>query len=156
MASHRVDWVPAGGVGAHGSMTDKRQATLTSTTSSPFPSELIINQFFMSSTSTVRTQTNTHRGGTPFRGGYSPRRGGFGYGVPYRGRASPFRSRPSRTNIPGRDILEGLVPMPQKTIYRDHYIHSSDIVLEDLQYLGSYNWLEADEPSIVVPGTHIA
>ncbi len=39
------------------------------------------------------------------------------------------------------------IPLPQKETSGD------EIVISDFAFIGSYNWKESEEPTIIVPGT---
>ena len=53
----------------------------------------------------------------------------------------------------GRDPLEGLRTESISTISRPaDESNGKDIVIKDLTYLGSYNWVDAKQPTIIVPG----
>lgn len=74
-------------------------------------------------------------------------RGGFSQGG-----TSLFRSRLSGDGPPGRDILEGLVEEPLKVFHPGDAPAMGNIVLDDVQYLASYSWIESKEPTMLVPG----
>lgn len=86
----------------------------------------------------------------------------------YRGRGS--RGRPSNfsqsrrirkaADHPGdRDITDGLLPVPSQTLRvpKDKTLPPDDVKVENLQYLGSYNWVKGseDHPTMIVPGTFL-
>jgi hypothetical protein len=53
----------------------------------------------------------------------------------------------------GRDPMEGLRTEPLSTISKPaDESNGKDIVIKDLTYLGSYNWVDAKQPTILVPG----
>lgn len=56
----------------------------------------------------------------------------------------------TRDEFPGRDILGGLVAKPLKTVTRGGSAQNAEF--RNLQYIASYNWIDADEPTIIVPG----
>jgi hypothetical protein len=71
-------------------------------------------------------------------------------------RTSNSTFRPSGVGNEGRDFLEGL-KQPEKSVDTiakpGDASNSKDIVIKDLMYLGSYNWVEAKQPTIIVPGS---
>ncbi|GJE92535.1 hypothetical protein PsYK624_086890 [Phanerochaete sordida] len=94
-----------------------------------------------SSTSPANERTSLSDG--PFRGRYY-----------YRGRGAPTRGRPSVPRIPGKNILQGLYPSTIQAIEKPSDVPGSDdIVIDDVQYVGSYSWTESQEPTILVPGS---
>ena len=68
--------------------------------------------------------------------------------------AAPLIS--SLSNLPAeRDMFEGLVPSPIRSVARPRTSADTDeneIRVKDLEYIGSYNWVEAQKPTIIVPG----
>lgn len=60
-------------------------------------------------------------------------------------------------NLPAdRDILEGLLPSPVQTIEKPAACADADeIRVRDLKYIGSYNWVESQKPTIIVPGKDV-
>ena len=90
----------------------------------------------------------SHRGGTPTRRAWGSR--DF-----YRGGATVFGSRGKLDNPPGRAIMDGLVDKPLKTLQRDAVSKINDTAITNLEYVASYNWTESEEPTIIVPGTHL-
>ena len=61
----------------------------------------------------------------------------------------------ARPNASGRDLYEGLNKESTEVISKPTLIcrvREPDIQPKDLIYLGSYNWIEATVPSIIVPG----
>ena len=48
--------------------------------------------------------------------------------------------------------MGGIVDKPLKTIQRDDTPITTKIGITDLEYVASYNWVEAEEPTILVPG----
>src|SRR5216683_3626404 len=86
------------------------------------------------------------------RGGYNPRRargrGGFG----------GFPARTTGPNVPPEaNIKDGLdtsriiemIVAPARLSAPEH------IPIEDAQYVASYNWVDKEDPTIVVPGTSL-
>ena len=71
------------------------------------------------------------------------------------GPATPFRTAATRDDSPGRDILEGLVSKPLKTLYRSGATAEA-AEFRDLRYLASYNRLDYNQPTIAVPGMYHA
>jgi len=63
------------------------------------------------------------------------------------------RSTP-RISLPAdREILDGLLPSTIQTIGKPLAMTDADeIALRDLKYIGSYNWVESEKPTIIVPG----
>ncbi|KAJ7480636.1 hypothetical protein FB451DRAFT_1238102 [Mycena latifolia] len=61
---------------------------------------------------------------------------------------------PSTPLPPDRDIMNGLHPEPLQTL-RVPAISSGakDVVITNLQSIGSYNWTKATSPTIIVPGS---
>jgi hypothetical protein len=52
-------------------------------------------------------------------------------------------------------MFEGLVPSPIRSVARPRTSADTDeneIRVKDLEYIGSYNWVEAQKPTIIVPG----
>lgn len=76
-----------------------------------------------------------------------------GYGPPPRGRSlnAYERARPTEN---GRDLYEGLNKQSTETISKPPLEKQpgQDLQPKDLAYIGSYNWIEATVPSIIVPG----
>lgn len=64
---------------------------------------------------------------------------------------------PKNQNLPvDRDILEGLLPSPLQTVAKPSDstdIDREGIKVKDLKYVGSYNWVESKQPTIIVPGS---
>ena len=67
----------------------------------------------------------------------------------YRGGGTVFGTRGEH---PGRDIMEGLIDKPLKTLRRDDVSDMEDVAITDLEYVASFNWVESDGPTIIVPG----
>ncbi|CCL99526.1 uncharacterized protein FIBRA_01544 [Fibroporia radiculosa] len=82
---------------------------------------------------------------------------------PSRGRAGGNAGRGTRggashtTTASGsrikRTITDGLSDTPLQTLEKPAEAASEDIVIKDLQYIGSYNWTTAKKPTILVPGS---
>lgn len=54
----------------------------------------------------------------------------------------------------GRDIYTGLAKACLDTLIRpEGDSDGEDIVVSNVRYLASYNWIEARRPTIIVPGT---
>jgi hypothetical protein len=54
-----------------------------------------------------------------------------------------------------RDILEGLLPLHVSIVAKPSASANADekkIKVQDLKYIGSYNWVESQKPTIIVPG----
>ena len=94
------------------------------------------------------------RGGPSSPRGTTPWRRPGGSRAFYRGGATLFGSRGKLDNPPGRDIMEGLIDKPLKTIQRDHVPKMKDVAITNLEYVASYNWIESEEPTIIVPGMY--
>ena len=75
------------------------------------------------------------------------------YRTPNR-RARAAFSVPSTPKLPAdRDILDGLLPSPIQTVAKPSASADADeIKVDDLKYIGSYNWVESQKPTIIVPG----
>ena len=75
------------------------------------------------------------------------------YRTPNRRTRASF-SVPSTPKLPAdRDILDGLLPSPIQTVTKPSASADDDEVkVNDLKYIGSYNWVEAQKPTIIVPG----
>jgi len=76
-----------------------------------------------------------------------------GYGPPPRGRSLNAYER-TRPNPNSRDLYQGLDKESTEVISKPTLNPQSgkDLQPKDLTYLGSYNWIEATVPSIIVPG----
>jgi hypothetical protein len=75
------------------------------------------------------------------------------YGTSMRGRHNTYERASSIPN--GRDLYESLNKDPVETILKppqDFQAPEQDLQPKDLTYIGSYNWVEATVPSIIVPG----
>ena len=70
-----------------------------------------------------------------------------------RGRGSTFGGHPSVPRIPGKNILGGLYPSTIQTFEKPADVPGSDdVVIDDVQYITSYSWMDVNEPTILVPG----
>jgi hypothetical protein len=82
-------------------------------------------------------------------------RGPFGYiGQHKRGRTLNAYER-ARPNPKSRDLYEGLKKHPAEVISKlslDLRAPEQDLQPKNLIYIGSYTWIEATVPSIIVPG----
>lgn len=82
-------------------------------------------------------------------------KGPFGYiGQNKRGRSLNAYER-ARPNPRSRDLYEGLKKDAAETMTKlslDLCAPEQDLQPKNLIYLGSYNWIEATTPSIIVPG----
>ena len=76
-----------------------------------------------------------------------------GYGPPPRGRSLNAYER-ARPNQNDRDPYEGLNKRSTEVISRPtpEYMPGQNLQPKNITYLGSYNWIEATVPSIIVPG----
>ena len=68
--------------------------------------------------------------------------------------AQPPNRRPGawgrkREYDPTSGLLDGVLVTLSPPIVEGH---EKDITLEDLVYIGSYDWVETPEPTIIVPG----
>ncbi|KAJ6555034.1 hypothetical protein DFH09DRAFT_577992 [Mycena vulgaris] len=72
-----------------------------------------------------------------------------------RGGASRFsNSAPSTPLPPDRDIMDGLRPTPLQTLAIPTTTSATkDVVITALESIGSYNWVKASSPTIIVPGS---
>lgn len=71
------------------------------------------------------------------------------YGGSRRGQPRSFIA----TSLPSdRNITEGLVSTPIETLKKPAEEVGKNIVLKEFGYLGSYNWLNDVQPTIIVPG----
>ncbi|KZT12263.1 uncharacterized protein LAESUDRAFT_809076 [Laetiporus sulphureus 93-53] len=67
--------------------------------------------------------------------------------------------RPRPTTIatnglpPDRELDDGLEKKPIKTLSKPTDSSGKDIVIKQLEYLGSYNWTNETKPTILVPGS---
>jgi len=84
------------------------------------------------------------------RRGFSPRGRGTSQ---FRGSNRPF----ARTTIaaPGRDLHEGLFKTLIQTVSKPTAsdIESVNIQISDVSYLGSYDWVDGEHPTIIAPGS---
>ncbi|KAI0922958.1 hypothetical protein AcV5_009815 [Taiwanofungus camphoratus] len=72
------------------------------------------------------------------------------YGGSRRGQPRSFIA----TSLPSdRNITEGLVSTPIETLKKPAEEVGKNIVLKEFGYLGSYNWLNDVQPTIIVPGS---
>jgi hypothetical protein len=96
------------------------------------------------------------------RGGGGPRldggnryyvRGGYGYNSRGgRGGSSTAPDIPPEANIrEGLNVYKVVETIPQPP----HPSPLNDIPIENVQYVASYNWVDAEKPTIVVPGTSV-
>ncbi|RDX48823.1 hypothetical protein OH76DRAFT_630773 [Lentinus brumalis] len=92
-----------------------------------------------------------------YHGIYTSR--GSNYGGSTRGSrgSSNYRSTTTRdpTLPPDRDLMEGLGRDAVRTLSKPSVDSSKGdpVKPEDVQYLGSYNWVEEVQPTIIVPGS---
>ncbi|KAF8073568.1 hypothetical protein FPV67DRAFT_1478431 [Lyophyllum atratum] len=71
-----------------------------------------------------------------------------------RGSYSSRNTAPPLGLAPDRHILEGLSETPLQTITKPPSGSSdAEVKVTDLQYVGSYNWLDKPTPTIIVPGS---
>lgn len=74
----------------------------------------------------------------------------------FNARPVPFAPRTSMTQEslpPDLDIMDGLILTPLKTIpVPEEEPDKADVVVKDFTYIGSYNWIKRETPTIVVPG----
>jgi hypothetical protein len=71
-----------------------------------------------------------------------------------RGTWRPNAFRPFAHQLPpDREVLLGLHPQPVRTIDKPRAPHGDErIIIKDLQYLGSYSWMDSTPATIIVPG----
>ncbi|KAI0354854.1 hypothetical protein OH77DRAFT_1404162 [Trametes cingulata] len=81
--------------------------------------------------------------------GYGRGRAGGGYSSQY-----STRERPA-TLPPDRDLKAGLRPQAVRTLSKPQPAASTgrSIKPENVKYIGSYNWVEETDPTIIVPGS---
>lgn len=74
----------------------------------------------------------------------------------YNPRPVSFAPRTSITQEslpPDLDIMDGLILTPLKTIpVPEEEPDEADVVVKDCTYIGSYNWIKRETPTIIVPG----
>ncbi|KAJ7046383.1 hypothetical protein C8F04DRAFT_1064120 [Mycena alexandri] len=71
-----------------------------------------------------------------------------------RGTGRFSNSAPAIPLPPERDIMEGLHPTPLQTIAVPAITSDADnVVINNLESIGSYNWTKASSPTIIVPGS---
>lgn len=80
----------------------------------------------------------------------------------YRGRGRPsnfsqsWRTQRAADRPGDRDITDGLLPVPSQTLKvpKGKTLPPGDVKVENLQYIGSYNWVKGSEanPTMIVPG----
>jgi len=82
--------------------------------------------------------------------GFAPRGRGTSQ---FRGSNRPFATSTNAT--PGRDLHEGLFRTSIQTVSKPTVsdIEVVNIQIGDLTYLGSYNWIDGERPTIIVPGS---
>jgi hypothetical protein len=99
--------------------------------------------------------TPRHRGGGPRLDGGNRYyvRGGYGYNSRGgRGGSSTAPDIPPEANIrEGLNVYKVVETIPQPP----HPSLLNDIPIENVQYVASYNWVDAEKPTIVVPGTSV-
>ena len=79
-------------------------------------------------------------------------RGNWAYRGRGRGRGFGSQTQPD-AGPPRRDIMEGLKSSPLHGLAKPSIpAGKSEIKVEDLEFLGSYNWKTSPQPAIVVPG----
>ncbi|KAI0365689.1 hypothetical protein BV20DRAFT_1027527 [Pilatotrama ljubarskyi] len=88
---------------------------------------------------------------------YTSRGNALGYG---RGRSGSYSAQyntrqTSATLPPDRDLKAGLRPQPLRTLSKPQPATSAgrSIKPENVKYIGSYNWVEEEDPTIIVPGS---
>ncbi|CAL1713702.1 unnamed protein product [Somion occarium] len=70
-----------------------------------------------------------------------------------RGRGIVTVSDPSIEQPVPRDIDEGLLPGVLRTLSRPRDVFNREVSITNLEYLGSYNWVDEAHPTIIVPGS---
>lgn len=53
---------------------------------------------------------------------------------------------------PDREIRDGLTARHIKTFSKPEPVDEANIAIKDLTYIGSYNWINAKKPTIIIPG----
>lgn len=54
---------------------------------------------------------------------------------------------------PDLDIMDGLIMTPLKTIpVPEEDPDQDNVIVKDCTYIGSYNWIKREIPTIIVPG----
>ncbi|KAH9947479.1 hypothetical protein B0H21DRAFT_335611 [Amylocystis lapponica] len=81
----------------------------------------------------------------------TPIRGSVRGGAP-RGRGE-IPNAFSRHHPSDRDIMDGLSPTPLQPLEKPGEVEGDAIKIKDLTYLGSYNWVDSAQPTIIVPGS---
>ncbi len=51
-----------------------------------------------------------------------------------------------------RELTRGLATSPIQTLDKPRIVTEEEIKVDEVAYLGSYNWIEAEKPTILVPG----
>lgn len=76
------------------------------------------------------------------------------YNYNSRGRGQYYRGQTSSRTSGGRDPLKDLVEKPGATLQKPSGDANTrkTLSVEGVEYIGSYNWIEATEPTIIVPG----
>lgn len=54
---------------------------------------------------------------------------------------------------PDREIRDGLTARHIKTFSKPEPVDEANIAIKDLTYIGSYNWINAKKPTIIIPGS---
>lgn len=73
----------------------------------------------------------------------------------YRGqsRRGQFTPRTRSSNLPPeRDLMLDLPSTPLQQLSKTFSGYEKGIEIKDLECIGSYNWVEATQPTIIVPG----
>lgn len=73
-------------------------------------------------------------------------------GIPSTRQALPSTAAPSPPPRPDRRITDGLKASPAQVIATPDEDSDVNIQITGLKYIGSYNWVEARTPTIIVPG----
>jgi hypothetical protein len=70
-----------------------------------------------------------------------------------RGRGGKYYARPTSSITGGRDLYHEVFKLVLDSMdVPDDVPSAPDIVIKDLKFLGSYNWTEASQPTMIVPG----
>ncbi|KAI0070366.1 hypothetical protein K474DRAFT_818550 [Panus rudis PR-1116 ss-1] len=71
----------------------------------------------------------------------------------YRGRSTPGVETDPVTLPPDRDILDGILSHTVKVLDKPRVVSGEKVAIRELEYISSYNWVDAKEPTIIVPGS---
>ncbi|KAH9947480.1 hypothetical protein B0H21DRAFT_789871 [Amylocystis lapponica] len=71
----------------------------------------------------------------------------------YRGRGTGRAPSSSGLLPADRDLMEGLASTPLQRFSKPSGVSGPNIEIKNLEYVGSYNWVESAQPTIIVPGS---